>query len=75
MSARLSGRQAYQDNVVVTDAAERIWSGIRVVLRWGLILLIQQLLRSGKLDRESAYPSYSVVSDLKAAALHVQRHV
>ena len=63
-------REAGKDNVVVTNAAERVKAGIHDVLS-GALTLIQHLLRSGKLDGKGAYPPYSVVSGLKAAALHV----
>lgn len=60
---------------MVIDAAKRVKAGTHAILSGALVLLIQHLLLSGKLDGKGAYLPYSVVSGSKAAALHVQRHV
>jgi hypothetical protein len=54
---------------VVTDATKRVGIAIRVILM-GVVILVQHLLCSGKLDRKGAYPSHGIVSRLKAAAVH-----
>jgi hypothetical protein len=60
VGAHLPCWEAGKDNVVFTNATDRKEIAIRAILR-GLVILVQHLLCSGKLDAKGAYPSAPVL--------------
>ncbi len=65
----MSFRQTGDDDVMSADAAECVYIGFIGTTIKILVFFVEHLLRRGKFDGEGAYPSYSVVFEMRSASL------